>query len=56
MFADEPDFSAKQHREFAADGESKSGAAVLAGGSGIRLLESFKNQTLLLRRNSYAGV
>ena len=56
MFADKLDFSAKQHREFAADGESKSGAAVLAGGSCIRLLESFEDQTLLLWRDANAGV
>ena len=56
MHAGELDLAAEQHRQFAADGESESGAAILAGGSGVRLLKGFEYQSLLLGRDADAGV
>ena len=56
MYADEFDFTAQQYSQFAADGEPESRPAIFAGRTGIRLLESFENQPLLLRRHADAGV
>src|SRR6185437_4031465 len=46
----------KQAGQFAADGEAQTGAAVFAAGAGIRLLEGFKDDPLLLRRDTDSGV
>ena len=50
------DFAAKQAGQFAADGEPKARAAVLAAGGGIRLLERLEDDLLLLVRDADAGV
>src|SRR4029077_12691672 len=54
--AAQADFAAQQVRQLAADGQSQTGAAVLAGSARIRLLESFEYDPLLLRRNADAGI
>src|SRR5437868_5462442 len=43
-------------RQFAADGEPKTGAAILAAGRSIGLLEGFKDDLLLLERNTDTGI
>ena len=50
------DFAAEQAGQLAADGETEAGAAVLAAGRGIGLLEGLEDDLLLLRRNADAGV
>ena len=50
------DLAAEQVRELAADREAKTGAAVLAAGAGIGLLERLEDDLLLLERNADAGV
>ena len=54
--AGELDFAAEQHGQFAADGEAQAGAAVLARGAGVGLLEGLEDEPLLLRRDADAGV
>ena len=54
--AAQADLPAEQMRQLAADGKSESRAAVLAGGTGIGLLERFEDDALLLRRDADAGV
>ena len=54
--AGEPDLAAEQHGQFAADGQAQAGAAVLARGAGVGLLEGLEDQPLLLRRDADAGV
>ena len=54
--AGEPDFAAQQHGQLAADGEAEAGAAVLARGAGVGLLEGLEDEPLLLRRDADAGV
>ena len=54
--ADEADLAAKERRELAADGEAKTGSAVLTAGAGVRLLERFEDQALLFRSDANAGV
>ena len=49
-------FAAQQMRQFAADGEPKTGAAILAAGRSIGLLEGFKDDLLLLERNTDTGI
>src|SRR5207253_8977369 len=50
------DFTAEQRRQFARNGQTQPRAAVLAARPGVGLLERFKNQLLLLRRDPDAGV
>src|SRR5205814_2055396 len=54
--ADQPDLTAEQGRQFAADGESQTGAAVLATGTRIGLLEGFEDQALLFGSDANARV
>ena len=54
--AHQPDLAAEQRRQLAADGEAETGAAVLAAGAGVGLLERLEDQPLLLRRDADAGV
>ena len=54
--ADQPDLAAEQRRQLAADGEAETGAAVLAAGAGVGLLERLEDQPLLLGRDADAGV
>src|SRR5262245_62155670 len=50
------DFAAEQVREFPADRQPKPGPAILAAGAGVGLLEGFKDDLLLFKRNSDARV
>ena len=50
------DLAAEQACELAADGKAKAGAAVFSAGAGIRLLERFEDQLLLVLGNADAGV
>ena len=50
------DFAAEQLRQLAADREAEAGAAVLAAGAGVGLLERLEDDLLLLQRNADAGV
>src|SRR3569833_2943224 len=50
------DFAAEQAREFAADGEAETGAAVFAAGGGVGLLERLEDDLLLLGRDADAAV
>src|ERR1700756_2382386 len=52
----ELDFAAEKACELTADGETESGAAVLAAGARIRLLEGLKDDSLLFGRDAKAGV
>ena len=54
--ADQADFTAEQVRQFAADRKAQARAAEFAAGAGVRLLERFKNDPLLLGRDADAGV
>ena len=54
--AGELDLAAEQHGQLAADGEAEAGAAVLARGAGVGLLEGLEDEPLLLRRDADAGV
>ena len=54
--ADQPDLAAEQRRQLAADREAEAGAAVLAAGAGVGLLERLEDQPLLLGRDADAGV
>ena len=54
--AGEADFAAQQHGQLAADGEAEAGAAVLARGAGVGLLEGLEDEPLLLRRDADARV
>ena len=56
VHASQPDFAAQQRRQFAADREPQTSAAVFTGSAGVRLLERFKNQALLLRSDTEARV
>ncbi len=49
-------FAAQQAGQFAADGQSQSGSAVLAAGAGVCLLEGLEDDALFLRRNADAGI
>ncbi len=49
-------FAAQQAGQFAADGQAQAGAAVLAAGAGIRLLEGLEDDALLFGGNADAGV
>ena len=50
------DLAAEQVRELAADREAEAGAAVLAAGAGVGLLERLEDDVLLLQRDADAGV
>src|SRR5882762_11659826 len=54
--AADPDFTAEQASQLAADGKPQACAAISAAGGSIGLLERFKNAVLLVRRNPDAGV
>ena len=54
--AGQPDLAAEQHGQLAADRQAQAGAAVLARGAGVGLLEGLEDQPLLLRRDADAGV
>ena len=54
--AGELDLAAQQHGQLAADGQAQAGAAVLARGAGVGLLEGLEDEPLLLRRDADAGV
>ena len=49
-------FAAQQAGQFAADRQPQAGAAVLAAGAGICLLEGLEDDALLLGRNADAGI
>ena len=50
------DLAAQQARDLAADGKAQSGAAVLAAGGSVGLLERLEDDLLLLRWNADAGI
>ena len=50
------DLAAQQEGELAADGEAQAGAAVLAAGAGVGLLERLEDDALLLGRDADAGI
>src|ERR1700722_8315916 len=50
------DFATEQAGKLAADRKAKAGAAIFAAGAGIRLLEGFEDQLLLVLRNADTGV
>src|SRR3989454_5667786 len=54
--AADPDFTAEQASQLAADGKPQARASILAAGGAIGLLERLKNAVLLVRRNPDAGV
>jgi hypothetical protein len=54
--ADEPDLAAEQPRQLAADREAEAGAAVLARGRAVGLLERLEDDLLLVGRDADAGV
>ena len=54
--ARQADFTAQQARDFAADGQSEPGAAVLPAGAAVRLLEGLENDLLLVGGDADAGV
>ncbi len=56
VHAGQPDLTAQQGSQLTADGKPQTGPPVFARGAGIRLLESFKDQTLLVWRDANAGV
>ena len=49
---DESDFAAQEPRQFAADRQSQSGAAVLAVGRTVGLLEGLEDDLLLVGRDA----
>ena len=50
------DFAAEQVGQFAADGQAETGAAVLAAGARIGLLEGLEDDALFFRRDADAGI
>src|SRR6185503_8674304 len=52
--AREPELAAEQPGELAADRQAEAGAAVLAAGRAVGLLEGLEDQLLLVRRNADA--
>ena len=54
--AGEADFAAQEHGQLAADGQAQAGAAVLARGAGVGLLERLEDEPLLLGRHADARV
>ena len=53
---DEPDFTAEKGGQLTADRQAQSGAAVLAAGPGIGLLERLEDEPLLFQGNANAGI
>ena len=51
-----PDLAAHQFDQPLADRQAESGAAIMAGGGGIHLLERFEQPVLLVEWNADAGV
>ena len=56
VHAGQPDLAAEQRGQLAADRQAEAGAAVLARGAGVGLLEGLEDEPLLLRRDADAGV
>jgi len=54
--ASQLNFATEQVRQFTADGKTKASAAVLSAGTGVGLLESFKNNLLLFGWNADTGI
>ena len=54
--ADQPDLAAEQLGELARDGQAQAGAAVLAAGRAVGLLERLEDDLLLVGRDADAGV
>src|ERR1700733_12824406 len=54
--ASQLNLSTQKARELAADGKAKSCAAVFAARTSIRLLEGFEDDSLLILRNTDAGI
>src|SRR5581483_465531 len=54
--AHEPDLSAEQARDLAADGQAQARSAVAAVGAAVGLLEGLEDDLVLLRRDPDAGV
>ena len=52
----QPDFAAEQPRQLAADRQAQAGAAVLAAGRAVRLLERLEDDLLLVGGDADAGV
>src|SRR6185369_17160937 len=52
----QPDFTAEQPGNFAADRQTEPGAAVFPAGAAIGLLEGFKNNLLFFWRDADAGI
>ena len=52
----DPDLSAQQLGQAFADGQAQPGAAVVASGGGIHLLERFEQAALPVQRDADAGV
>src|SRR5580658_5579218 len=52
----EADLAAEQVRELATDGEAAAGPSVFAARAGVRLLERFEDQLLLLQGDADPGV
>ena len=52
----QPDLAAEQLGNFAADRQAEAGAAVLAAGRAVGLLERFEDDLVLVRRDADAGV
>jgi hypothetical protein len=50
------EFAAQKARQLAADRKTEAGAAILATGAGVGLLEGFEDDLLLLRRDADPGV
>ena len=50
------DLAAEQARQLAADGEAEAGAAILAAGAAVGLLERLEHDLLLVGRDADAGV
>src|SRR4029077_386311 len=50
------DLAAKQARDFATDGQSKSGTTILSAGAHIGLLEWLENELQFIRGNANSGV
>jgi hypothetical protein len=55
-YAAQANCAAQKGGQLAADGETEAGAAVAAAGAGVGLMERFKNDPLLVKRNADARV
>src|SRR5204863_7828182 len=52
----DPDFAAHQFGEALADGQAEAGAAVVASGGGVHLLEGLEEPVLFVHRDADSGV